>query len=191
MTPEEVERLRGAGFAAKVKSGPMVLQGSQGYLPPGNGVSFGMFTGRHPFHVYVERSGFLVRWASGPQSAKRVVPTLEEAVQVILENVHVSKEPPPMADYLWLRETLPKIEAMLTGLQSGALLQFTMVRDPEYVPLKPGWGSLCGGVTKDRAQFVVMHFRELGWECTWNGDSETIWFRFSKRRTVYDWLNEP
>jgi hypothetical protein len=92
------------------------------------------------------------------------------------------------ADLLWLQEVIPKVETMLREVKPGALLQFTVVRDPEYVQPKPGWGSLCGGVTKDRAQFLVMHFRELGWECTWDGDSGMVWFRFSKRRTMYDWL---
>lgn len=87
-TQEAVQKLQAAGLIAKAKAGnPMILIGAQGYEAPSSPAHIAMFTGIG-FMVDVKGSGFNVRWASGPQEVTdRDVGTLEEAVQLILENV--------------------------------------------------------------------------------------------------------
>jgi hypothetical protein len=84
---EAVQQIRAAGLAANARNDTLQIIGAQAYVPPERLNGIGVYTGI-TFHVSIEDVGFTVCWMSGPQQVtEREVPSLDDAVRVILENV--------------------------------------------------------------------------------------------------------
>lgn len=98
--------------------------------------------------------------------------------------------PLAISNWSWISRVALAIDHQLGQMKGGAYFHFTVQKDASYVPLRPGWGSLCGGASPERLDDLVRHYQRKGWNVSWDGDGTTFWVRFRKPKTRYDWLTE-